>query len=163
MQITTLKASDFDIALLTTTQAREFGGSDPRGDFDNWTDYVRYAPPLLLVRVSPQYEESFWKTLARGAASTQGIQLPPLKSFSANFHRLRAYCGDAEVPPIHPFVIERRINDKQAIREGLYVFSLDAFGPQCAAVKFSMFSEKEPQKADTKAIDPQLFEQITKP
>jgi S1-C subfamily serine protease len=162
MQITTLKASDFDIALLTTTQAREFGGSDPRGDFDNWTDYVRYAPPLLLVRVSPQYEESFWKTLARGAASTQGVQLPPLKSFSANFSRMRAYCGEAEVLPIHPFVIERPINDKQTIREGLYAFGLDAFGPKCATVRFVMFSEKNP-KGDTKIIDPKLFEQIKTP
>jgi hypothetical protein len=76
---------------------------------------------------------------------------------------MRAYCGDTEVTPIHPFVIERRINDKQAIREGLYVFGLDAFGPQCSAVRFSMFSEKEPQRADTKVIDPKLFEQITKP
>jgi S1-C subfamily serine protease len=161
-QITTLKASDFDIALLTTTQAREAGGSDPRLDFDVWTDYLRYAPPLLVVRVSPQYEERFWKTLARGAASTQGISLPPLKSFSANFLRLRAHCGDTDVVPVHPFVIERRINDKQSIREGLYMFDLNAFGPQCSTVKFSMFSEKDPKQADTKVIDPKLFEQLTK-
>ena len=161
-QLIPLAASDFDIALLTTTQAREFGGADPRGDFDNWTDYVRYAPHLLLVRVSPQYEESFWKTLARGAASTQGVNLPPLKSFSGNFLRMRATCGDAEVRPIHPFVIERRINDKQSIREGLYVFALDAFGPKCSSIKFSMFSEKSPDRADTKEIDPKLFEQLTK-
>jgi len=43
------------------------------------------------------------------------------------------------------------------------VFPIGAFGPQCATVKFSMFSEKDPKNADTKAIDPKLFEQVLKP
>jgi len=164
VQLTTLQAANFDIALLTSTQAREAAtGSDPRLDFDNWTDYVRYAPPVWLVRMSPQFEESFWKMLGRGAASTQGVNLPPLKSFSANFLRMRAYCGDTEVLPIHPFIIERRINDKQSIREGLYVFELGAFGPQCSTVKFLMFSEKDPKQPDTKVVDPKLFNQLAKP
>ena len=162
-QIPKLQASNFDIALMTSAQARELNTSDPRSDFGNWTDYLRYAPPVLLVRVSPQFEESFWKTLARGAASTQGMNLPPLKSFTSNFLRLRAYCGDTEVAPIHPFIVEHEIPDHAPIREGLYVFPIDAFGPQCATVKFSMFSEKDPKNADTKTIDPKLFEQLTKP
>jgi hypothetical protein len=160
VQPTTLTGADFDITLLTSTQAREASGSDPRLDFDHWTDYLRDAPPLLLVRVSPQFEESVWKMLARGAASTQGVNLPPLKSFTANFLRMRASCGDTEVLPIHPFIIERRINDRQSIREGLYIFARDAFGPQCSTIKFSMFSEKDPTRAETKAIDPKLVEQL---
>jgi S1-C subfamily serine protease len=162
-QLNTIKASDFDITLLTSTEAREGSSSDPRMDFDAWTDYLRYAPPVLLVRVSPQFEESFWKTLARGAAMTQGVNLPPLKGFSSNFLRMRAHCGDTEVLPIHPFVIERRVNDKQTIREGLYVYELNAFGPQCSTIRFSMFSEKDPRQGDSKVIDPKLFEQLAKP
>ena len=61
---------------------------------------------MVLVRISPQFEESMWKTLARGAAATQGVMLPPLKSLTANFLQLRAYCGDTEVTPIHPFIVE---------------------------------------------------------
>jgi S1-C subfamily serine protease len=162
-QIPRLQASNFDIALMTSAQARDVNTSDPRSDFGTWTDYLRYAPPLLLVRVSPQFEESMWKMLARGAASTQGMNLPPLKSFTSNFLRLRAYCGDTEVTPIHPFIVEHQVPDHAPIREGLYVFPIDAFGPQCATVKFSMFSEKDPKNADTKAIDPKLFEQVVKP
>ncbi len=101
--------------------------------------------------------------LARGAAATQGMAIPPLKSFTANFLRLRAYCGDAEVTPIHPFVIEHEVSGRSPIREGLYVFERGAFGPHCPAVRFSMFSEKDPQRADTKAIDPKLFDQLPKP
>ena len=162
-QIPRLQASNFDIALMTSAQARELNTSDPRSDFGNWTDYLRYAPPVLLVRVSPQFEESFWKMLARGAASTQGMNLPPLKAFTSNFLRLRAYCGDTEVVPIHPFIVEHQVPDHAPIREGLYVFPIDAFGPQCAAVRFAMFSEKDPKNADTKAVDPKLFEQLLKP
>ena len=162
-QIPKLQASNFDIALMTSAQARELNTSDPRSDFGNWTDYLRYAPAVLLVRVSPQFEESMWKMLARGAASTQGMNLPPLKSFTSNFLRLRAYCGDTEVAPIHPFIVEHQVPDRAPIREGLYVFPIGAFGPQCASVRFSMFSEKDPKNADTKAIDPKLFEQVVKP
>ena len=162
-QIPKLQSANFDISLMTSARARELNTSDPGSDFGNWTDYLRYAPPVLLVRVSPQFEESFWKMLARGAASTQGMNLPPLKSFSSNFLRMRAYCGDTEVAPIHPFIVEHKVPDRAPIREGFYVFPIDAFGPQCATVRFAMFSEKDPKNGDTKTIDPKLFEQLLKP
>ena len=62
-----ISASNFDLTLLTPAQARDLE-ADARGDFGTWTDYVRDAEPVLLVRVSPQFEESMWKMLARGAA-----------------------------------------------------------------------------------------------
>ena len=125
---------------------------------------MRDADQVLLVRVSPQFEESMWKMLARGAAATQGMALPPLKSFTANFLRLRAYCGDAEVhadPSVHHRAPGRRTARRSA--KACTCSSVDAFGPQCPTVRFSMFSEKDPKKADTKTIDPKLFDQLTKP
>jgi S1-C subfamily serine protease len=159
-----VSASDFDITLLTPASARDLvgGAIGPRADFGTWSEYVREADQVWLIRVSPQFEESLWKTLARGAAATQGVVLPPLKSFTANFLQLRAYCGDTEVTPIHPFIIEHRVQERTPIREGLYVFERAAFGPQCSTIKFSMFSEKDPKQPDTKAIDPKLFDQLTK-
>ena len=157
-----ISAADFDLTFLTPTLARDLE-ADARGDFGTWTDYVRDVEGVLLVRVSPQFEESLWKMLARGAAATQGMALPPLKSFTANFLQLRAYCGDTEVTPIHPLIIEHQAAERPPVREGLYVFAIDAFGPQCASVRFSMFSEKDPKNADSKTIDPKLFEQLTKP
>ena len=159
-----IKSANFDITLLTSKDALnvEPGPASPRADFGNWSDYLRDVGQVLLVRVSPQFEESVWKLLARGAAATQGINLPPLKSLSANFLQLRANCGDAEVTPIHPFVIEHEGPGRSPIREGLYVFERTAFGPQCSTIRFSMFSEKDPQRADTKVIDLKLFEQLTK-
>ena len=159
-QLITLTSANFDLTLLTPAQAREAGTSNPRAEMANWSDYVRDAPPMILIRVSPQFEESFWKTLARGAASTQGMNLPPLKSFTSNFLKMRVYCGEAEVKPIHPFIVERPVAEKASIREGLYAFDPASLGSQCTPVRLMMFSEKEPNKADVKAVDGKLFEQL---
>ena len=156
-----VSSSDFEIAFITPALLRAGPSpSGPLGDFGNWSDYVSDAPPVLLVRVTPKFEEGFWTMVARGAAQTQGVALPPMKRFASNFSRMRAYCAEAEVPPIHPFRIERRVAENNMIYEGLYVFDLAAFGTQCASVKFDLYSEKEPAKADTKTVDPKLLQQI---
>ena len=72
--------------------------------------------------------ESFWTTVARGAAQTQGVALPPIKHVKSGFSRMRAFCGDAEVTPIHRFKLEQRVSESDAIHEGLYVFDPGALG-----------------------------------
>ena len=129
-------------------------------DFANWSDYVWEFPPVLLVRMTPKFEEGFWTKVGRAAAQTQGIALPPIKRFKSGFSRMRAYCGDTEVTPIHRFKVERRVSETDAIYEGLYVFDPGALGPQCGSVKLVMFSEKEPDKADTKVVDAKVIEQV---
>ncbi|MDO8681606.1 MAG: trypsin-like peptidase domain-containing protein [Acidobacteriota bacterium] len=162
LSIPTVSSSNFDISLMTPAMAdSDAVRSNPRTDFGQWTDYVINAPPVLLVRVTPQFEESLWKTIMRGAAATQGVGLPPLKSFSANFLRLRAFCGTAEVAPIHPFTIVRELQDRASIREGLYVFAVGDFGPHCGAVRFDLYSERSPDRADTLNVDPKLLAQIS--
>jgi hypothetical protein len=115
---------------------------------------------VLLVRVTPKMVESFWTTVARGAARTQGMALPPIKHFKSGFARLRAYCGDAEVLPIHPFKLEQRVSDSEGINEGLYVFDPGALAPSCGTVKLVIFSEKEPDKADSRVVDPKIVQQV---
>ena len=62
--------------------------------------------------------------------------------------------------PIHPFTLEQRLTETDAIREGLYVFEPQAIGPQCASVKLVLYSEKEPQKPEARAVDPRVIERI---
>ena len=159
-------SSDFEIAFLTPAvvaaqqkSARQANG--PR-DFGAWSDYLADVPPVLVIRVTPKLAESVWTTIARGAAYTQGMVLPPIKHFKPGFSRLRAYCGDVEVTPVHPFTIEQRVSETDAIREGLYVFDPQALGPQCKTVKLQLHSEKDPQKSDTRPVDPKLIEAIAK-
>ena len=161
LQPPVIAASDFDIALVTPPMITGDQSSwSPRTFFANWTAYVANAPQVLFVRVSPQFEESIWRMIARGAAATQGIVLPPLRSFNANFLRMRAFCGDTEVMPIHPFLIEMPVQDRAPIREGLYVFALTDFGTHCASVRFDLFSEKSPNNADSRTVDPTMFGKI---
>ena len=90
----------------------------------------------------------------------RGIALPPIKHFRAGFARLRVLCGDAEVTPIHPFLLERRVSETDAIHEGLYVFDADAIGPHCGGVTFEAFSEKAPAAAEPHDDRSQALQQI---
>ncbi len=150
-------SSGFDIAFITPVVA--YGGQRSM-DFANWSDYVADSPTVLLVRVTPKQVEKLWTKVARGVAMTQGIALPPIKSFKSGFARLQAFCGDAEVTPIHPFLLERRISETDAVYEGLYVFDPDALGPQCDTVRLELYSDKEPAKADPAVVDPKVLRQI---
>lgn len=151
-------STDFDVAFLTPVQA--YAGTRATMDFANWHDYVAGLPPVLLVRVTPKQSEKLWATVARGMARLQGVALPPITHFRSGFARLRARCGDAEVTPIHPFLLERRVSETDAIHEGLYVFHPSAFGPHCGAVTLELFSDKAPDTADPVVVAPAVVEQI---
>ena len=176
-------STDFDIAFITPVmiygaqymaelmRARDRGRGGrlielappiarPVLEFGNWSEYVADFPPVLLVRVTPKLVESFWAKVARGAAQTQGMALPPIKRIRSGFLRMRALCGDAEVTPIHPFKLEQRVSDTEAVYEGLYVFDPGALGPSCGSVKLVLYSEKEPEKAETRVIDAKIVQQI---
>ena len=178
-----MSSSDFDVAFITPvlTYGAQYQSEQARGrersggartpdagpavmrplmDFSNWSEYVADFPPVLLVRVTPKLVEGFWTTVARGAARTQGVSLPPIKHFKSGFSRMRAFCGDAEVTPIHPFKLEQRVSESDAIYEGLYVFDPGALGPHCGTVKLVMYSEKEPRKSDTRVVDLRVLQQI---
>jgi hypothetical protein len=133
----------------------------PLMEFGNWSEYVADFPPVLLVRVTPKLVEGFWTKVARGAAQTQGVSLPPIKRFRSGFSQMRAFCGDAEITPIHPFKIERRVSETDAIYEGLYAFDPDALGPSCGSVRLMLYSEKEPKKAETRMVDAKVLQQIS--
>ena len=178
-----ISSSDFDVSLMTPVQTYGAqhqtarvnrggrGGTGPPADmeqmvvrelmnFGSWSPYVADFPPVLLIRVTPKLVESFWTKVARGAAQTQGMAIPPIRHFKSGFSRLRAFCGDAEVTPIHPFKIEQRVSDNDGIYEGLYVFEPEALGPACGAVKFVLYSEKEPEKGDTIIADASVVQRI---
>jgi S1-C subfamily serine protease len=177
-----LSASDFDVAFVTPVlvYAAQYPptpvrvgerGKSPRApdptparvrpqiDFGRWSDYVVDVPPVLLIRVTPKLVEGFWTTVARGAARTQGVNLPAIKRVKSGFSRMRVLCGDVEVTPIHPFTLEQRVAENTFV-EGLYAFEPGALGPHCGAVKLVLYSEKEPDTGDTRAVDPKVIEQI---
>jgi S1-C subfamily serine protease len=154
-----LTSSDFEVAFITPI-LNYAAQSQPNQTFGNWSDYVADIPPVLFIRVTPKMSESFLAKIARGAAYTQGMALPPIKRLKTGFDRLQAFCGDTEVTPIHPFKLELRISETEAIYEGLYAFDPAALGPACNSVRLVLYSEKEPVKADTRVVDPTILQQI---
>jgi S1-C subfamily serine protease len=147
----------FDVSVLTPVIS--YAGREAM-DFANWSSYVAERPTVLFVRVTPKQSERLWATVARGLAMTQGVALPPIKSFKPGFARLQAFCGDSEVTPIHPFLLERRISETDAVHEGLYAFAPDAFPQECGAVTLRIYSEKDPATAETATLDAKVLEQI---
>jgi S1-C subfamily serine protease len=154
-----MAASDFDVTFITPV-LNYAAQSQSNQTFSNWSEYVADIPPVLFVRVTPKMTESLWAKVARGAAYTQGMALPAIKRLGSGFHRLHAFCDGTEVTPIHPFTLELRVSETDAVYEGLYVFDPAALGPECRTVTLVLHSEKEPQKADTRVVDPKVLEQI---
>jgi S1-C subfamily serine protease len=171
-------SSDFDIAFLTPVhvyagQRRSLVPSQESRppdagwllarlvtDFGNWSEYVADVPPVLMIRVTPKLVESFWTKIARGAAYTQGVSLPPIKRLKSGFSRMRVFCGDAEIVPIHPLVIEQEISDTETITEGFHVFDPGALSPTCGSVRLSLYSQKDPAKADNRAVEARVIQQV---
>jgi len=178
-----VNATDFDVSVITPVVLygaqhrgdRAIGRGRGRGmgtpeemlkatralqEFANWEDYVFDYPPVVMVRVTPKFVEAFWTSLARGAAQTQGMDIPASKHMKAGFVGMRLYCGDGEVTPIHPFRIERRVGEREFVYEGLYVFDPDAMSPECKTVRLTLFSQKDPAKGETRAVDPKIIQQV---
>jgi hypothetical protein len=154
-----IAAADFDVAFITPI-LNYAAQSQPNQTFGNWSAYVAEIPPVLFVRVTPKMTESFWAKMARGAAYTQGMALPAIKRLKSGFNRLQAFCDRTEVTPIHPFKLELRVSETEAIYEGLYAFDPAALGPRCSSVTLVLYSEKEPDKANTRVVDPATLRQI---
>ena len=91
-------------------------------DFSNWSEYVADVPPVLLVRVTPKLVEGFWTKVGARRGADAGRRAAAHQALQSGFLRMRAFCGDAEVTPIHPFKLEQRVSESDAIYEGLYVF-----------------------------------------
>jgi S1-C subfamily serine protease len=169
-------SSDFDIVFITPvllasaeSQKGRTGGANATfsgvravSDFGEWSEYVSESPPVLFIRATPKLVESFWMKFARGAASTQGAVIPPIKHLGPGFSRMRVLCGSREIAPVHPFRIRARVSETEAVDEGFYAFDPLAIGPQCGTVSLVLSSVKDPDKMETRVVDPGVIAQVWK-
>ena len=169
-----MSASDFDITFVTPVllagvdaqrgrtggRATDWSGLRVAADFENWSNYVIEAPPVLFVRATPRLVEGFWMKVVRGAAMTQGAQLPPIKRMRPGFSRMVLLCGMQAVTPIHPFKIQARVTETDAVDEGFYAFDPAAIGPHCGTVSIVLSSVKEPDKTETRTISPTIVNRV---
>ncbi|MDQ3753824.1 MAG: S1C family serine protease, partial [Acidobacteriota bacterium] len=61
----------------------------PLDEFKNWEFYVGEYTPVLIIRATPNFGESFWGALGRGMAAGYGIHVPAKMRFKTDFYRMR--------------------------------------------------------------------------
>jgi S1-C subfamily serine protease len=132
----------------------------PFDEFRNWREYIGDYRPILLINAEPNAGESFWGAVGRGVAANYGIAVRANIHYKTDFYRMKLFCGDKEVEPIHPGKIFRGMNQKDrfvkaqdATFAGLYAYPADSISPACGSVRVEVYSEKNPNKADIKTLD----------
>lgn len=135
--------------------------------FQNWREYVGEYKPILIITAQPVLGESFWGAVGRGVAANYGIHTQANLRFKTDFYRMKLFCGEKEVAPIHPGKVYRLTNERSyfiksndATYAGAYSYPADAINESCGVVRLELFSEKHPDKAERKTLDKKTVERI---
>ena len=130
---------------------------EPLDDLKSWAEYLGEYRPVLIIRARPKLEETVGSALLRGF--TNYATAAKLR-YKADFYKMKLFCGDKEVQPIHPGKIahvvdvqNRFINATDATYEGLYTYSFDAISSSCGTVSLEIYSERNPSSAKVKHLD----------
>jgi hypothetical protein len=143
------------------------GTFDPLDEFKGWREYVGDYKPVLLLRATPNIGESFWGSFSRSFAAAYGVHTQANLRFKTDFYRMKLWCGDNEVLPIHPGKIAHVVNEsnffiraKDATFEGLYAYPANAITASCGRVTLHIFSERNPDKPNIKVLSDKTVARI---
>jgi hypothetical protein len=139
----------------------------PLDELRSWHEYVGQYRPVILIRARPQLHEGFWSAMNRGLAANYGIRAQAKLRFKNDFYRMDLLCGDKVIEPIQPAKIAHIVNEQNmfvnvtdASYEGLYTYAPDAISPSCGTVSLKVYTEKEPEKAETKVLDEKTVDRV---
>jgi S1-C subfamily serine protease len=143
-------------------------GFEPLQDLHEWAEYTGEFKPVLLVQASPQLRETFASALGRQLApEIEFIGGAPRMKFRTDFYRMKLLCGEKEVEPIQPgkaaTVIDAHnsfVNVADATYVGIYSYPPDAISPACGKVTLRLFSEKDPDKSESRILDPKSVDRV---
>jgi hypothetical protein len=141
---------------------------EPLRDLREWAEYAGEYKAVLLIQANPQLRETFASALGRGLVASQGGYGGAARlKYKTDFYRMRLLCGGKEVEPIQPgkaaTVANAHnlfVNVTDATYVGIYSYPPDAIQPSCGEVRLELYSEKEPDKASSKVLDPKAVERI---
>jgi S1-C subfamily serine protease len=141
---------------------------EPLQDLHEWAEYTGEYKPVLLVQAAPQLRETFLSALGRELApSIESIGGPPRLRFRTDFYRMKLLCGAKEVEPIQPgkaaTVVNAHnsfVNVTDATYVGIYSYPPDAISPACGKVTLQLYSEKEPDKSESKDLDQKSIDRV---
>lgn len=139
-------AGDFDVSrysldvgefnVLVMTPAIRYRLAMSFEELRNWTNYITASKPVLFIYVAPRDRES-----------------------GTEFYKMRLFCSDREVEPIHPVKVARATAHGMTFR-GLYAYSPTAISADCGTVKVEIYSDGNPQKVRTKELDRKVIARV---
>lgn len=142
---------------------------EPLKDLPEWAEYVGEFKPVLLVQAAPQLRESFASLVGRQlipSIEPFGNITPRLK-FRTDFYKMRLLCDANEVEPIQPgkaaTVVNAHnafVNVTDATYVGIYSYPPDAISPSCGKVTLQIYSEKDPEKSESKVLDQKSIDRV---
>lgn len=141
---------------------------EPLQDLHEWAEYTGEYRPVLLVQAAPQVREKLMASLGHELLpAAPFIGGPPRLQFRTDFYRMKLLCGSREVEPIQPgkaaTVVDTHnafVSVTDATYVGIYSYPPDAISPACGKVTLQLYSEKDPNKAESKDLDPKSIERV---
>ncbi len=147
---------------------------EPLQDVREWAEYVGAYKPVLLIQAEPQLRETLMSKVGRTLvpASGGGFGLPAYgfsahMKFKTDFYRMKLFCGEREIEPIQPgkaaTVVNAHntfVNVTDATYVGIYSYPPDAISPSCGKVSLQLFSEKQPDKPESKDLDQKSIDRV---
>ncbi|HSL54629.1 MAG TPA: hypothetical protein VK868_09560, partial [Pyrinomonadaceae bacterium] len=132
-----------------------------------WREYVGEYKPVIIIDADPKMGESFWGSFGRSFAAAYGIHTQANIRFKTDFYKMKLFCGDREIMPIHPGKIPYFMNEsnyfiraKDATYEGLYSYPEGAISSTCGEVRLEVFSERNPEKPSVKKLSDKTIARI---
>jgi hypothetical protein len=141
---------------------------EPLQDVREWGEYIGAYKPVLLVQAEPQLRETFMSTLGREIAPAGTLYgIPAHMKFKTDFYKMKLFCGGKEIEPIQPGKAATVVNAHNAFLNvtdatyvGIYSYPPDAVTPSCGKVTLQLFSEKQPDKPETKDLDRKSIDRV---
>jgi hypothetical protein len=141
---------------------------EPLQDLHEWAEYTGEYKPVLLVQAAPQLRETFLSVMGRELVpAIESYAGGPRMKFRTDFYKMKLLCGAKEVEPIQPgkaaTVVNAHsafVNVTDATYVGIYSYPPDAISPSCGKVTLQLFSEKDPDKSESKDLDPKSVARV---
>jgi S1-C subfamily serine protease len=115
------------------------------------------------IIVFPKAKEGLGSAFGRALSPYSPARL----KFKTDFYKMRLFCGEKEIQPIHPGRVPLTVSMRTAAVRmndatfyGVYSYPPDAVSPECGQVRLEIYSSKEDSQALVKVFDPKTVERV---
>jgi hypothetical protein len=130
----------------------------------NWEADAGGRKAVLGIYVFPKAKEGFWSGFGRSMVDPRS---PANLKFRTDFYRMKLWCGQKEVHPIHPGKIpvvmamrNAAVNINDSAFFGNYTYLPDAVSPDCGEVRLEIYPAKNTTAPVVKIFSPGTVERI---